>query len=114
MAKTPIEQMTDHEMLVELLEEKRLRDKLRLIKLIGWGVVAIVLVVLAVIYVPPMVRFFKEVHDNIDSISKSLESLNETVTDAYGNITEVSDSIKEQLENLKSLENLIPGNWFGR
>ena len=112
MAKTPIEEMTDHEMLVELLKEKRLRDKLRLVKLIVWAIVLVVLLILAFIYVPPVIRFFKEVHDNLESISKSLESLNQTVTDAYGNITDISDSIKEQLENLKALENMLPKSWF--
>ncbi len=112
MAKTPIEEMTDHEMLVELLKEKRLRDKLRLVKLIVWAIVLVVLLILAFIYVPPVIQFFKEVHDNLESISKSLESLNQTVTDAYGNITDISDSIKEQLENLKALENMLPKSWF--
>lgn len=110
--KLPIEEMSDHEMLVELLKEKRLRDKLRLVKLIVWGAVIVVLVVLGVIYIPPMVRFFKELHDSIESISSSLESLNQTVTDAYGNITDISDSIKEQLNKLQDLQNLLPKNWF--
>ena len=112
MAKAPIETMTDHEMLMELLKEKRLRDKLRLVKLIAWAFVIIVIAVLAFIYVPPMVQFFKELHDSIDSISRSLDSLNQTVTDAYGNITDVSDSIKEQLNKLQDLQNLLPKNWF--
>jgi hypothetical protein len=38
--------------------------------------------------------------------------MEQTITDAYQKVSDISDSINEQLENLKSLENLLPKSWF--
>ena len=67
-----IEQMSDHELLMELVKEKRRNDKLRYVKYGVYGVIALVVVILCIKYVPKIVEFFKEICSTYKGVSYSL------------------------------------------
>ena len=57
----PVAAMTDHEMLVELMYEKRRNDRARNIKYMIAGAVLVLIIILSIKYVPPVVRYFQSV-----------------------------------------------------
>ena len=69
--------MTDRELLLELVADKRRADRARRIKAYIWMVVAAALLVLCLIYVPRVVRTVRHYNQVIDQVSQ-------TVTEAQG------------------------------
>lgn len=92
----PISAMSDHEMLVELMQEKRRGDTLRNIKLVLLGVLLAVLVYLGFRYLPPAIAYFKGVGETIDKIQTGVDQV-QTVTDS------IKDSVGGLLEKLGGL-----------
>lgn len=92
----PIAAMTDHEMLVELLQEKRRADKMRNIKYAIAGAVCAVLIFLLIKYLPPVISYFRSVQETIEQIQSGVEQV-QTVTDT------VKDSVTGLLEKIGSL-----------
>jgi|GEM_PF-2509529 len=92
----PISAMTDHEMLVELMQEKRRGDTLRNIKLILLGVLLAVLVYLGFRYLPPAIAYFKALGETMAKIQTGVDQV-QTVTDS------IKDSVGGLLEKLGGL-----------
>ena len=69
--------MTDRELLLELVAEKRRADRARRIKAYIWMAVAAALLVLCLIYVPRVVRTVRHYNQVIDQVTQ-------TVTEAQG------------------------------
>ena len=91
-----IEEMSDHEILMELIKEKRRNDILRYI---NYGLVAIVSVFVAVecsIYIPKIMAF-------MDKYNQVLDTLNET----SASIKRISDSIST--DTIDAFNNLVSG-----
>ena len=108
--KPAVEEMTDHEMLMELVRAKRRDEKIRLVKLIVWVVIAAVIIIALMIYLPPVIDFFKELQKNIKSISDSLETMEEYVTELHDSLSDVSTTIQGELDKISDL---IPKGLFG-
>lgn len=93
----PISAMTDHEMLVELMQEKRRGDTLRNTTLIALGVLLAVLIYLGFRYLPPIIDYFRSLNETIKTIQAGVDQ-----------VQSVTDSIKDSLGGL--LE--VLGSWF--
>ncbi|MBR3296309.1 MAG: hypothetical protein IKI65_00550, partial [Firmicutes bacterium] len=68
MAKTDPELMSDRELLLELVREKRRQDKVRVIKYTVWAVVLIALIVLAAVYVPKIVALYNYANQALQEV----------------------------------------------
>ena len=88
----PISAMTDHEMLVELMQEKRRGDTLRNIKLVLCGVLLAVLVYLGFRYLPPAIEFFRNLNDTVQKMQTGIDQ-----------VQTAADSIKESASGLLEL-----------
>ena len=89
----PISAMTDHEMLVELMQAKRKGDRARNIKLVVLGIVLAILVFLGFKYLPPIIHYFQRLNEPIETIQSGVEQV-QTVTDS------VKESIGGFLEKI--------------
>ena len=92
----PISAMTDHEMLVELLQEKRRGETLRNIKLVLFGVFLALLAYLGFRYLPPVIEYFRGLNETIQKIQSGVDQV-QTVTDS------IKDSVGGLLEKLGGL-----------
>jgi uncharacterized protein YoxC len=85
----PIATMTDHEMLVELLQEKRRNDRMKNIKYAILGAVLVILIILAAKYLPPVIRYFRSVQETLQQIQASVSQ-----------VQNLTDSVKESVSGL--------------
>ena len=72
-----IEEMSDHEILVELLEDKRRNDKNRYIKYGIYAAIALVIIVLLIIYVPKVVAFINKYNQVLNDLQETNDKINE-------------------------------------
>ena len=86
MAKTDPELMSDRELLLELVSEKRRQDKVRVIKYIVWAVVLIALIVLAAVYVPKIVALY-------NYANQALQEVDSTMSEVDGTMQEINDTL---------------------
>lgn len=92
LKKTPIEEMSDHEILLELIKDKRRNDRNRYIKNTVRIIIAIAVIVLLIIVVPPVVRFFRQLNETITQMQESIAQVTEV---AEGVRTQVEDSLAQ-------------------
>ena len=97
-----IGEMSDHEMLVELMKDKKRRDSWRTVKIVGYVLVIAAVVAAAVIYAPKIVGAVKEIQTLMNKIN-SLADQTSGVMNNFGNdtITQLKSAI-EKLNNLLS------------
>jgi len=106
--------MSDHEMLVELIEEKRRQDRVRYIKYAVWGVIAIALIVLAAIYVPKIAALYREVDGTMQEVDRTMQEINSTLRNLQDDydylksngqevLQDAADALNSLLEKLRSL-----------
>ena len=92
-----IEEMSDHELLMELVAEKRRNDKIRYVKYGIYALCATVVLVLGFIYVPKIVEFYNKFNAVMDTLKSTSES-----------VQRVSDSIStETIETLNGFVTAI-------
>ena len=108
--KPDVEDMTEREMLMELVRAKRRDEKIGWIKLIVFIAVVIVLLVLIKIYLSPVLDYFTELQKNLQSISDSLSTIEEYVTEVHDTISDFSTNIQGELDKISEL---IPKGLFG-
>ena len=102
-----INEMSDHEILMELIEEKRRNDRIRYIQYAFDAVVIIALVILGFIYIPKIVNFVRQVNQLIEDYKQLVGRLNLT----EGKIDEFMNSfgsdtglkMKEFIEKFEAL-----------
>ena len=95
-----LQDMSDHELLMELVREKRNSDRLRMISLIFTGTFLLILAVLFLMALPKIVSFYK----SVQQMQKQLQDVEQAVkglSESFG--PETTDKIKEMLENLQKL-----------
>ena len=95
--------MTDHEILIELIKDKRRNDRNRYIKNTVRIVTAIAVIVLLIIIVPPIVRFFQQLNETVQQVQDSIAQVNEIsenirteFEDNLSQIKDLADDVKEQ------------------
>lgn len=94
-----INEMTDHEILVELLEEKRRNDRNRIIKYVLYGIVALVIIILLSIYVPKIMAWVDRYNKFMNEIETTTNSVKEFV-DGVG--TSTTQKIDEVLDGINA------------
>ena len=89
-----IEEMTDHELLMELVAEKRQRDVQKKIRIAIWIAIGILIIYLLWIYVPKII----EIYNKWDAMFEQIQSTGQKV-----------DGVVEDIKNgpLKSLQSGI-------
>lgn len=107
----PVEEMTDRELLEELIREKRLQERTRNFRIGCRVAVALVVVILLCVYLPPVIRFYRQanetmqqVRDAVGQVRGGVEQVKGASTRVQGTMDELQgtvDSIKDSLTNLK-------------
>ena len=97
-----IGEMSDHEMLVELMKDKKRRDSWRTIKIGAYVVVIAAVVAATVMYAPKIVGAVKEVQTLMGKINELADKTSGVMSN-FGNdtITQLKSAI-EKLNNLLS------------
>ena len=95
-----IEMMSDHELLMELVAEKRRNDRIRYIKYGIYGVIVLLLAALCFIYVPKIIDFYSKFNNVMDQLSEATNSVRR-VSDSIS--TETIESFNSVVEAIKSL-----------
>ncbi|MBR1930305.1 MAG: isoprenylcysteine carboxylmethyltransferase family protein [Lachnospiraceae bacterium] len=104
-----VEDMSERELLMELVREKRKREQLDRAKLLVNLLIVAAVVVLACIYVPRVVHFFRELRAALDQVNQAIDTVKQTVDNikntGVDTLTELGDKLSSFTEGW---------NWFGR
>ena len=95
-----IENMSDHELLMELVAEKRRNDRFSYIDYGVKGVICLVVVILCFIYVPKIIEFynkFNAVMDQLNAVSASVKRVSDSIS------TDTIETLNGFVEALKQL-----------
>ena len=92
----PIAAMSDHEMLVELMTEKRRNDRARNIKYMIAGAILLLVIILLIKYLPPAIRYFRSLNESLETIRGGVE----TVRNAADNMNDKVNALWDKLANL--------------
>ena len=77
LKRSETSEMTERELLMELVEEKRRAETWRYIQ-IAWNItILIVVLILAFKFLPGIIAFFKEIHDTMESIRQTSNQISE-------------------------------------
>ncbi|MBQ6334763.1 MAG: hypothetical protein IJI46_06835 [Erysipelotrichaceae bacterium] len=106
-----IEEMSDHELLMELVAEKRRQDKLRYLKYAFYGLIGLAFVVLCYIYVPKIVEMYKAYKQMVDKVNELTSQLQGTSDKINSLIDDVSDGTIEKLKSLVDVLNSVLGRF---
>ncbi len=87
-----VEEMTDRELLMELVREKRLQQNLRRIKIVIAAVIIIAVIWLLAIYVPRMI----EAYNRLNSV---LQQIQDTGNKVSGIVEEVKNGPLQTIQN---------------
>ena len=120
--KNEISAMTDHELLMELVEEQRRQERMRRVKTILWIAAALAVFVLACVYVPKLsalLRHYNAVMNSLESatarVNDSLDEFKTLAGEAQGFFDQVNqlglDKLQEALDELRGALQQI-GNFF--
>ena len=101
---------SDHELLMELIEEKRKLEKIRKIKIIIWCVILALIIAGLSVVVPKIIEMYK-------SYQEAMKELNQILQQAQA-ISEELEKVdftqyEELFKNLSGLSQYLPG-LFGR
>ena len=101
---------SDHELLMELIEEKRKLEKIRKIKIIIWCVILALIIAGLSVVVPKIIEMYK-------SYQEAMKELNQILQQAQA-ISEELEKVdftqyEELFKNLNGLSQYLPG-LFGR
>ena len=94
LKRKEIRDMTERELLMELVEEKRREETLRIIERTVSGILLLVVLILIGIYGPRVYRFFHDLYSTVTSINEKLNAIMET-----------AGSLKESLSGILRIFN---------
>ena len=95
-----IEEMSDHEILMELIREKRRNDKIRNVKYGIYALIGLALIVLGCIYIPKIMALIEKYNRIIDEMDETRQTIEQFVN-SFG--TDTGEKIKEMVEGLNKL-----------
>jgi len=95
-----INEMSDHELLMELVEEKRRNDKIRCIKYGIYAVLALIVIILCIKYIPMIVDMVNRYNALMEQLEQTNTSINQLV-DSVGEDT--GAKLKELVDSIYSL-----------
>ena len=113
----PVETMSDHELLVELVREKRRADRERAVKTAVALAVLAVIVVLCVIYVPRIaqtVRQFQAVMDRLDQAESKMNEAADEMRQASAQVQQFfgglgEESLKTWQQSVEDVNQMLEG-----
>ena len=101
-----IDEMSDRELLEELVKEKRRLQIWRYVKIIFFIIAVIVITHYARIYVPQIIDYVKKIKENVDY-------LNDTVTEIRRQLDTFENGTSDAIQKIQDfLSSLWPGSWF--
>ena len=103
-----VETMTERELLMELVNEKRRQEKIRYIK---WGITAVIIilvVVLLIVYLPPVVKTIKKVDSAVDMMQSEIDNIKGSFDDAMEKLSEF-EAIAEEFSDFDDLKEKLAG-----
>ena len=89
----PIAAMTDHEMLLELMREKRRNERARNIRYMIAGAVIVLILILIFRYLPPVVHYFQSLNATIDKIQGNVEEVQGVANGIKDSVTGLLDKL---------------------
>ena len=95
-----IEEMSDHELLMELVAEKRRNDRIRYVKYGVYGIIFLGVAVLCFIYVPKIVAFYNRVNavmEQLDAATNSVKRVSDSIS------TETIEAFNSVVEAIRQL-----------
>lgn len=93
-------EMSDHELLMELVKEKRRNDRIRYVRYAVYGLILLAVIVIGAIYIPKIVA----VINRYNRFMEQMEGLNEKVSSVVNDGTvDLLDSVKEAMEKIQGL-----------
>ena len=96
-----IEEMSDHELLMELIKDKRRNDRIRYVKYAVFGVIAVFVIGLLAVYVPKVVTFvnrYNTVIDELEKTTNSIKELKDSINlESFNTVQELIDKIQKVL-----------------
>ena len=102
-----IEEMSDHEILVELLKEKRRNEIERYVRYVVTGALVLGLIIMGAIYIPKIIAFterLKNLMTEAQIMADSISSFTKEMGDFTGRIDEFTGSFDPDL--FKKLDNI--------
>jgi len=103
-----MQEMTDRELLMELLEDKRRQEKERKVKYWVLAAVVLVIAVLLVIYIPKAAAFFDNVNRTMAMMETEVDNIKVSFDSAMQKIDELENSgladLAELSEQLKGID----------
>ena len=100
-----IEQMSDHELLMELISDKRRQDKIRYIKYAVIGIFVAAVVIELVIWVPKIVAMVNYYNGIISQIDTTVVKINNVVSDIPDGLVQKINDLIESLNSVFSIFN---------
>lgn len=97
------ETMTERELIMELVIDRRREEKIRYIK---YGIIAAVLiliVILLLVYLPPIVRTFDKIDGAVDMLQTEIDNIKGSFDEAMGKLSEF-EAMAEEFSSLGDLK----------
>ena len=95
--------MTERELIMELVIDKRREEKIRYIK---YGIIAAVLiliVILLLVYLPPIVRTFDKIDGAVDMLQNEIDNIKGSFDEAMGKLSEF-EAMADEFSSLGDLK----------
>ena len=99
-------EMSTRDLLIELVEEKRREETLRIISIAVRVVILVVIIILLAKYLPGIIRFFKDMYDTLHSIQETANQ----ISSGYEELSESINSIDLGSLSFSDLLNLFTGS----
>ena len=93
-------EMSDHELLMELVKEKRRNDKIRYVRYAVYVLILLAVGILAGIYVPKVVAVIKRYNQFMDQMQGLSDKVGSVVNDGTIGLLESMKSVMEKLQDL--------------
>ena len=96
-----IEEMSDHELLMELIEDKRRNDKIRFIIYAVFATLAVLIIGVMLVYIPRMIQFmnqYKALMEDLENATNSIKDLKDSLD--FDSLSGVQDMISKVQEIL--------------
>ena len=113
--RRPVEEMTERELLEELVQEKRLQETLRRVRLGVYAVLAVAAAVLLAIYLPPVVRYFRQLSTTLQQIRQAVEQASAALDSVRQTVAGIEEGGAAALQSAADRLNELIGGisaWF--
>ena len=98
--KKPVAQMTDREMLEELVAEKRRNDVVKIVLLCVLLAAAVTVIVLLAVWLPPVIAFFRELSESIRQVRGELQRILDAADSVQKAVSGAGSAGWDTLKNL--------------